>query len=184
MVYQNKNLKFTNVTTKIPLRKLSEKRYGIIQRALEGQNGVTIIMQNVLTKFHTYNQKKRQGIVDLNEKYEIVNYKGDNLLKKRTEILVTIDTKTNKKIKKLRLKRLPNQSHDIPIISVHYLTSLYFFFVLYIYMYIYIYICIYIHIYYIIYIIYIYIYIYIYTYIYMYINIIHIYIYIYIHICI
>ena len=118
-------------------------------------------MQNVLTKFHTYNQKKRQCIVELNEKYEIVNYKGDNLLKKRTEILVTIGTKTNKKIKKLRLKRLPNQSHDIPIISVHYLTSLYFFFVLYIYMCIYIYMYIYTYILYYIYYIYTYIYIFI-----------------------
>ena len=56
--------------------------------------GIPRIKWKVLRKCHAYNQKKRQCILCLNEKYEIACYKGDNLLNKRTEIL------------KLRLKGL------------------------------------------------------------------------------
>ena len=48
-----------------------------------------MIKWKVLRKCHAYNQKKRQCILCLNEKYEIGCYKGDNLLSKRTEILDT-----------------------------------------------------------------------------------------------
>ena len=48
-----------------------------------------IIKWKVLRKYHAYNQKIRQCMLWLNEKYEIASYKGDNLLSKRTEILGT-----------------------------------------------------------------------------------------------
>ena len=53
------------------------------------QNGIPRIKWKVLRKCHAYNQKKRQCILCLNEKYEIACYKGDILLNKRTEILGT-----------------------------------------------------------------------------------------------
>ena len=63
------------------------------------QNRTPRIKWKVLKKFHAYNQKKRQCILCLNEKYEIACYKGDNLLNKRTEILGTLDTGTNINLK-------------------------------------------------------------------------------------
>ena len=49
----------------------------------------------VLKKYQTYNQKKKQCILCRNEKYETVCYKRDNLLIKRTETLVHVETGTN-----------------------------------------------------------------------------------------
>ena len=51
--------------------------------------GIPIIKCKVLRKCHTYNQRKKQCILRLNENHEIACYKGDNLLKKRAEILAT-----------------------------------------------------------------------------------------------
>ena len=49
------------------------------------QNGIPRIKWKVLRKCHPYyNQKKRQCILCLNEKYEIACYNEDNLLNKRT----------------------------------------------------------------------------------------------------
>ena len=56
---------------------------------IKHQNGTPRIKWKVLKKCHAYNQKKRQCILCLNEKYEIACYKGENLLNKRTEILGT-----------------------------------------------------------------------------------------------
>ena len=56
---------------------------------IKQQNGIPRIKWKVLRKCHAYNQKKRQCILSLNEKYEIACYKRDNLLNKRTEILGT-----------------------------------------------------------------------------------------------
>ena len=60
---------------------------------------IPIIKWKVLRKCHACNQKKRQCILSLNEKYETVNSSGDNLLNKRIEILVPVDTKTNINLK-------------------------------------------------------------------------------------
>ena len=51
------------------------------------QKRIPRIKWKVLRKCNTYNQRKRQSILCLNEKYEIACYQGDNLLNKRTEIL-------------------------------------------------------------------------------------------------
>ena len=57
------------------------------------------IKQKVLRKSQVYNQKKRQCILCLNEKYKIACYKGDNLLNKRTEILGTCRHRDKYKLK-------------------------------------------------------------------------------------
>ena len=62
-------------------------------------NGTPRIKWKVLKKCHAYNQKKRQCILCLNEKYEIACYKGDNLLNKRTEILGTCRHRNKYKLK-------------------------------------------------------------------------------------
>ena len=63
------------------------------------QNGIPRIKWKVLRKCHAYNQKKKQCILCLNEKYEIVCYKEDNLSNKRTEILGTCRHRNKKKLK-------------------------------------------------------------------------------------
>ena len=56
---------------------------------LKQLNGILRIKWKILRKCHTYNQKKRQCILCLNEKYEIACYKVNNLLNERSEILGT-----------------------------------------------------------------------------------------------
>ena len=63
------------------------------------QKGITIIKWKVLRKCHAYNQKKRQCFLCLHKNYEIACYKGDNLLKKRTEILGTCGHRNKYKLK-------------------------------------------------------------------------------------
>ena len=63
------------------------------------QNGIPIIKWKVLKKCHGYNQKKRQCILYLHEKYEIACYNGDNLLNKRTETLGTCTQRNKYKLK-------------------------------------------------------------------------------------
>ena len=63
-------------------RELLSKEYG-----KNKWNGTAIIKWKVLKNCHPYSQKKRYCILCRNEKYEIANNKGDNLLDKRTEIL-------------------------------------------------------------------------------------------------
>ena len=58
-----------------------------------------INLRKALRKCHAYNQKKRQCILCLNEKYEIACYKGDNLLNKRTEIFGTYRYRNKYKLK-------------------------------------------------------------------------------------
>ena len=60
---------------------------------------IPIIKWKVLRKCHACNQKKRQCILSLNEKYETVNSSGDNLLNKRIEILGTCRHKNKYKLK-------------------------------------------------------------------------------------
>ena len=62
-------------------------------------NGTRRIKWKALNKCHAYNQKKRQCILCLNEKYEIACYKGDNLWNKRTEILGTCRHRKKYKLK-------------------------------------------------------------------------------------
>ena len=58
-----------------------------------------IIKWKVLRKCLAYNQKKRQCILCLNEKYEIACYKGENLFNKRTGILGTCRHRNKSKLK-------------------------------------------------------------------------------------
>ena len=53
----------------------------------------------MLKKYQAYNQKKRHCVLCLNEKYEIANYKEDNLLNKRTEIVSTCRHKNKFELK-------------------------------------------------------------------------------------
>ena len=100
MVYLKQDLKFPMVTTKNRLQchknhtELSKEYWKVKQ-----QNGIPRIKWKVLRKCHAYNQKKRQCILCLNEKYEIACYKGDNLLNKRTEILGTCRRRNKYKLK-------------------------------------------------------------------------------------
>ena len=86
LAYPKQHLRFAMVTTKNRLQNsiinLSKEYWKVKQ-----QNGIPSIKWKVLKKYQAYNQKKRQCILYLNEKYEIVCYKRDNLLNKRTEIL-------------------------------------------------------------------------------------------------
>ena len=63
------------------------------------QNGILRIKWKVLRKCQVHNQKKRQCILWLNEKYEIACYKEDNLLNKRAEILGTSRHRNKYKLK-------------------------------------------------------------------------------------
>ena len=62
-----------------------------------------------------YNQKKRQCILSLNEKYEIASYKGDNLLNKGTEILGTYRRKNKYRLKNFVTQKtdVTNRSHNV-----------------------------------------------------------------------
>ena len=71
---------------------LSKKYWKVKQ-----QNGTPRIRWKVLKKCQAYNQKKKQCILCLNEKYKID--KGDNLLNKRTEILGTCRHRNKYKLK-------------------------------------------------------------------------------------
>ena len=68
------------------------------------QNGIPRMKWKILRKCHPYNQKKRQCILCLNEKYEIACYKGDNLLNKRTDILGTCRHRNKYKLKNCHSK--------------------------------------------------------------------------------
>ena len=78
------------------------------------QSGIPMIKWKVLRKRHAHNQKKRQCISYLNKKYIIANFKRENSLNKRTDILVPADRETNINLKTATQKSdVINQSHNI-----------------------------------------------------------------------
>ena len=73
-----------------------------------------MIKWKALRKFHSYNQKKKQCVLCLNEKCEIACYKGDNLLYKRTEFLGICRYRNKYKLKNCNSKAdVINQSHNL-----------------------------------------------------------------------
>ena len=75
-----KHLKVAMVTTKTSLIQRLKKDTELSKQywKVKLQDGIPIINWEVLRKCHAYNQKKRQSVFWLSEKYEIAKYKGDN----------------------------------------------------------------------------------------------------------
>ena len=89
------------VTTKICLQNKVIKRYGTSQRALQGKTTEQNSHNKVETinECHACNQKERESILCLNQKFEFASYKGENLLNKITKILGTCRHKNKYKFK-------------------------------------------------------------------------------------
>ena len=85
-----------------------------------------MIKWKVLRKRHAHNQKKRQCISYLNKKYEIANFKRENSLNKRTDILVPADRETN-----IKLEIATQTSDVINHLPVHLLDFVMSYYVIY-----------------------------------------------------
>ena len=85
---------------------------------IKKHNGTPKITWKLIRTCHSNNPNSSRCLLCLNEKYKIATYKGDNILNKRTSMLILVDTEVSTNLPIVNYRLTSNPSSKIPLQSL------------------------------------------------------------------